>query len=63
MEDYLMQSMQDFHNWLFSETEVQDDYRKDLVRLTQADLSQLRSIANALVWLPWDTPTSEVANP
>ena len=58
-----MQTMQNFHNWLFSQSDETDNYRKTLIRLSQANLDQLKAIASDLVWLPWETAEAKTANP
>ena len=58
-----MQTMQDFHNWLFSKTEADDPYKKELVRLSQISMSRLATIISDMGWAPWDVTKSETVQP
>jgi hypothetical protein len=52
-------NMQIFYEWLTLNREGQEKYKKVMLRLTQAELSQVASIESNLGWLPWDTATRE----
>lgn len=57
----LMQTMQDFYNWLFKGQESDDSYRRDLFELTGVDPTQLSNIESDPGWQPWDAQTVEAS--